>query len=59
MLGAFLDLHTKATWVFLILALKSGFKRHVSNFSFISSFALPCMILFTGMLKDVFEAVMM
>ena len=44
MLGAFLNLDTKATWGFPILALKSGFKRRVSNFSFIWSFALLCTV---------------
>ena len=39
MLGAFLNLDTITTWVFPILALKRGFNPHVSNFSFIWSFA--------------------
>ena len=43
MLGAFLNLDTKSTSVLLILALKSGFKPHVSNFGFIWSFGPPCM----------------
>ena len=44
MLGAFLRLDTKSTWVLLILAQKSGFKPHVSKFGFILSFAPPCTI---------------
>ena len=43
MLGAFLYLDMKTTRVFRILALKSGFKPHVSNVGFIWSFALLCM----------------
>ena len=42
MLGAFLNFDTKTTWVFQILAMKSCFKPHVSNFSFIWSIVLLC-----------------
>ena len=54
MLGAFLNLDTKTTWVFPIFALQSGFKPHVSNFGFIWSFALLC----SGYNKGLAEGVM-